>query len=62
MREDWRTFFTRPAKIELLIGNATKARQGLRWETRYAFAEIVKEMFEADLSAVASQPRAVSSR
>jgi GDPmannose 4,6-dehydratase len=54
--------FYRPAEIELLIGDATKARKVLGWEPRYTFAEIIKEMVAADLSLVASQPLAVSSR
>ncbi|CAN5160467.1 MAG: GDP-mannose 4,6-dehydratase [Pyrinomonadaceae bacterium] len=43
--------FQRPAEVELLVGDATKARRVLGWEPRYTFAEIVKEMVEADLDA-----------
>ena len=43
--------FQRPAEVELLVGDATKARRVLGWEPRYTFAEIVKEMVDADLDA-----------
>jgi GDPmannose 4,6-dehydratase len=54
--------FYRPAEVELLLGDATKARKTLGWEPRYTFAELVREMVEADLSAVGQQPQAVGSR
>ncbi|MDQ3754124.1 MAG: GDP-mannose 4,6-dehydratase [Acidobacteriota bacterium] len=43
--------FQRPAEVELLVGDATKAHRVLGWEPRYTFAEIVKEMVDADLDA-----------
>lgn len=41
--------FYRPAEVELLVGDAAKARQSLGWRPRYAFSEIVREMVQADL-------------
>jgi len=42
----------RPAEVELLVGDAAKARRVLGWESHYTFTEIVREMVEADLEAV----------
>ncbi|MDX6269299.1 MAG: GDPmannose 4,6-dehydratase, partial [Acidobacteriota bacterium] len=43
--------FLRPAEVDLLIGDARKAREELGWEPEYTFAEMVKEMVAADLAA-----------
>ena len=40
----------RPADVETLCGNATKARQQLGWTCRVEFHELVREMVEADLA------------
>jgi len=39
----------RPAEVELLIGDSSKARRKLKWESRIAFKDLVKEMVESDL-------------
>jgi GDPmannose 4,6-dehydratase len=44
--------FLRPAEVDLLIGDAGKARRELGWEPQYSFAEMIKEMVEADLAAL----------
>ena len=41
--------FYRPAEVDLLVGNATKARQVLGWKPRYTFAELIKQMVQVDL-------------
>ncbi|HEV3470918.1 MAG TPA: GDP-mannose 4,6-dehydratase [Pyrinomonadaceae bacterium] len=46
--------FYRPAEVDLLIGDASKARAALGWEPRYTFDQLVDEMVEEDLKAVAS--------
>lgn len=48
--------FIRPAEVDLLLGDATKARKMLKWEPRYSFNQLVKEMVEADLRAVTAAP------
>jgi GDPmannose 4,6-dehydratase len=39
----------RPADVELLLGDASKARQKLGWSCQVKFKELVQEMVEADL-------------
>lgn len=39
----------RPAEVELLLGDATRATQKLGWSCQVKFKELVQEMVEADL-------------
>lgn len=41
--------FFRPAEVELLIGNSSKARQELGWQPRVKFKELVEMMVDSDL-------------
>jgi GDPmannose 4,6-dehydratase len=41
--------FLRPAEVEHLIGDASKAREKLGWEPRTSFDELVRLMVDADL-------------
>jgi GDPmannose 4,6-dehydratase len=41
--------FYRPAEVDLLMGNATKARRVLGWELSRTFEQLVDEMIESDL-------------
>lgn len=45
----------RPAEVDLLVGDATKARKVLGWEPTMAFRELVKHMVRTDLEAVAER-------
>lgn len=53
--EDWEGYvkqdprFMRPAEVELLIGDPTKARTVLGWEPKVGFTELVTMMVENDL-------------
>jgi GDPmannose 4,6-dehydratase len=49
VRVDPRYF--RPAEVELLLGDATKARQKLGWQPKVRFHELVRMMVEHDLRA-----------
>jgi GDPmannose 4,6-dehydratase len=49
--------FIRPAEVELLKADPTRARTVLGWGPSTSFAELVREMVHADLDAVASAPR-----
>jgi GDPmannose 4,6-dehydratase len=41
--------FIRPAEVELLLGDCTKAREKLGWQTRVSFEALVRMMVDADL-------------
>ncbi len=47
----------RPADVEILIGDSTKARTKLGWKPRVSFAELVTRMVDADLATEATTPR-----
>jgi len=42
--------FNRPAEVEILLGDATKARERLGWTPTIALEEMIAEMVEADLA------------
>jgi GDPmannose 4,6-dehydratase len=44
--------FYRPAEVDRLMGDATRARRVLGWEPRYTFEELVNEMMSSDLAAI----------
>ena len=41
--------YFRPAEVETLLGDATKARRKLGWQPEVSFAQLVREMVETDL-------------
>jgi GDPmannose 4,6-dehydratase len=41
--------YFRPTEVDLLIGNAAKAKAKLGWEPKYSLSELVKEMVDADI-------------
>lgn len=43
--------YFRPAEVESLLGDATKAREKLGWSPKISFEELVTEMIEEDYSA-----------
>ncbi|HML25332.1 MAG TPA: GDP-mannose 4,6-dehydratase [Methanomethylovorans sp.] len=52
---DWKKYvvvdpkFVRPAEVQLLLGDPSKAKRVLGWEPKVHFKELVKMMVEADL-------------
>ena len=42
--------FVRPAEVDLLVGDATRARERLGWEPTVSFAELVTMMVDADVA------------
>ena len=42
--------YFRPTEVELLIGDATKARTKLGWKPQYDLPALVKEMMESDVN------------
>ena len=55
---DWHDYveldpkYLRPAEVDLLIGDASKAKRELGWEPKVKFKELVRLMVEADLAMV----------
>ena len=49
--------FMRPAEVDSLIGDASRARMQLGWVPEVSFADMVTAMVEADLELVARQQR-----
>jgi GDPmannose 4,6-dehydratase len=64
---DWKEFvrhdqrYERPAEVDLLIGDATKAKKILNWEPQVRFEELVRIMVDADLALIESQHQTVKS-
>ena len=54
--EDWERFvridprFLRPAEVDLLLADPTKAKQKLGWQPRISFEQMIKDMVENDLA------------
>jgi len=42
--------YFRPTEVDLLIGDASKAREKLGWQPKIPFAQLVKEMMASDLA------------
>ncbi len=51
--------YLRPAEVDLLLGDASKAREQLGWTPRVGFGELVQMMVDADL-VIARRERAVA--
>jgi GDPmannose 4,6-dehydratase len=58
---DWEKYvviddrFLRPAEVDLLVGDASKAETTLGWHRDVEFSGLVQMMVEADLALVKSQ-------
>ena len=58
---DWEPYvdqdpkFFRPAEVDLLIGDASRAREVLGWTPTVSFADLVHMMVEADLKALSAR-------
>jgi GDPmannose 4,6-dehydratase len=68
---DWEKYvrldprFLRPAEVDHLVGDASKARDTLKWQPEVDFQGLVKMMVDADvarLSRVPSTPAGVEAR
>ena len=55
---DWRQYveidprYYRPTEVDVLLGDASKARGRLGWQPRVSFGELVRLMVDADLQAL----------
>lgn len=58
---DWRDYveldpkYLRPAEVDLLIGDASKAKRALGWEPKVSFRELVRLMVDADVAMLGQQ-------
>jgi GDPmannose 4,6-dehydratase len=48
--------FLRPAEVDHLVGDASKAKRELDWEPRHSFRELVGMMVDADLGRLSAAP------
>ena len=53
--------FFRPAEVDLLVGDTTKARRQLGWQPTVGFEELVRMMVEADLKRLRDRTPGVAS-
>jgi GDPmannose 4,6-dehydratase len=60
---DWRDYvevdpkYYRPAEVDLLVGDASKARGALGWEPRTTFRGLARLMVEADVASLAGDSK-----
>src|SRR5215813_11532911 len=54
--------YLRPAEVDLLVGDSSKARRELGWQPKYNFPQLVREMVQSDLAAQRQQSSASSNR
>ncbi len=58
---DWKKFvrhdsrYERPAEVDLLMGDASKARKILNWEPKVRFHELVRIMVDGDMELLAHE-------
>jgi GDPmannose 4,6-dehydratase len=61
--EDWHAYvdqdprFMRPAEVDMLIGDASKARERLGWKPTVGFADLIRMMVDADVAAESARTR-----
>lgn len=48
--------FYRPAEVDILLGDSSKARKVLGWEPKIALEELIREMVDADIERVKREP------
>ena len=60
---DWQSYveidpwYYRPAEVDLLVGDASKAKRELNWEPKVKFKELVRLMVDADMAALGRPKR-----
>jgi GDPmannose 4,6-dehydratase len=53
---DWERYveidaqYLRPAEVDILLGDASKAREKLGWQPKFSFKDLVRDMVESDLN------------
>jgi len=51
--------YYRPAEVDLLLGDASKAKTKLKWEPKTKFKDLVQVMMDADIALAAQEKRAL---
>jgi GDPmannose 4,6-dehydratase len=60
---DWKKYtvqdpqFMRPAEVDLLVGDSTKAGQKLGWEPQVTFEQLIQMMVEADIQLLKAEAK-----
>jgi GDPmannose 4,6-dehydratase len=60
---DWREYveldprYLRPAEVEFLLADTSKAHRALEWEPRIKFSELVRIMVDADVEEIGVTPK-----
>jgi GDPmannose 4,6-dehydratase len=63
---DWRDYveidprYFRPAEVDLLVGDASKAKRQLGWEPKVTFRELVRLMVDADVAQLNNEQNGVA--
>ncbi len=63
---DWRDYvridprYLRPTEVDVLQGDATKARERMGWKPRVSFSQLVKMMVDADMATVRQEIEGIS--
>lgn len=63
---DWRDYveidpkYYRPSEVDLLVGDASKAKRSLEWEPKTTFKDLVNLMVDADMAAVKAHPKEIT--
>jgi GDPmannose 4,6-dehydratase len=52
--------FMRPAEVDLLVGDAAKARKVLGWAPKTSFSDLVRLMVDADLALIEGRLRGLA--
>lgn len=50
--------YFRPSEVDLLLGDATKAKTELKWKPKVSFLELVEDMTKSDIALMSKNPRA----
>lgn len=50
--------YFRPAEVEILLGDASKAAEKLKWTPKISFADLVREMVDSDIALMKKNPEA----
>ena len=63
---DWEEFvviddrFFRPAEVDLLVGDPSRARDALGWQPQTRFEDLVRMMVDADIALLSGKLRELS--